>query len=96
MSIPDNGYQYVFNIDWSNPLNTYIVTLTGQPLSWATATLDIINDNTVTLTADDGSILSGNIEFNGDLPSICWPKTSEFSCWNQLLSNISRIHVINM
>jgi hypothetical protein len=96
MSIPDNGYQYVFYIDWSYYLERYVVTVTGQPLAWATATLEIVNDTAVNLVSDNGDTILGIIKYSTDLPSICWPTTSDFTCWNRLLSNVTRIHVINM
>jgi hypothetical protein len=96
MLIPGNGNQYVFFIDWSPSLSRYLVTVTGAPLAWATATLDTVNDTGVALTCDTGDLLSGTIEYRLDLPSICWPGLQVFPCWNRLLSNITRIHVINM
>ena len=96
MLIPGNGNQYVFNIDWSPSFDRYLVTVTGQTLAWATATLNMINDTTVNLICDSGDSLVGTISYPTDLPSICWPTSNEFKCWNRLLSNITRIHVINM
>ncbi len=96
MKIPGNGYQYVFNIDWSHTFNQYFVVVTGQPLAWATGQLNFINDTAVTLVCDNDDILSGIVSYPTDLPSICWPTFQDFTCWNRLLSNISRIHVINM
>ena len=96
MQIPNNGYQYVFFIDWSHSLNRYLVTVTGQPLAWATATLNIVDETTVDLICDNGDSFTGTIKYPTDLPSICWPVSSEFTCWNRLLSNVTRIHVINM
>jgi hypothetical protein len=96
MLIPDNGNQYVFNIDWSHSFNRYLVTVTGQSLAWATATLNILNDTSVNLVCDNGDILPGIIKYPTDLPSICWPTSKDLTCWNRLLSNITRIHVINM
>jgi hypothetical protein len=96
MHIPGDGNQYVFNIDWSHSLNRYLVTVTGQSLAWATATLNIVNDTSVNLVCDNGAILPGTINYPTDLPSICWPMHKDFTCWNRLLSNITRIHVINM
>ncbi|CAF1342632.1 unnamed protein product [Rotaria sordida] len=40
--------------------------------------------------------LPGIIKYPTDLPSICWPTSKDFTCWNHLLSNITRIHVIHM
>jgi hypothetical protein len=54
-----------------------------------------INNTTVTLVCDNGEMISGIISYPTDLPSICWPTSKELTCWNRLLSNISRIHVIN-
>ena len=96
MSIPNNGYQYVFYIDWSNYLERYVVTVTGQPLAWATATLEIVNDTAINLVSDNGITLPGIIKYSTDLPTICWPTSSDLTCWNRLLSNVTRIHVINM
>jgi hypothetical protein len=98
MQLPGNGsqYQYVFNIYWSNTFNQYLVVITGQELAWATARLNLINNTTVTLICDNGEIISGIISYPTDLPSICWPTSKELTCWNRLLSNISRIHVIHM
>ncbi len=96
MPIPGNGDQYVFNVDRSQSLDRYLVTVTGQALSWATATMTMINDTTVNLVCDSGDILVGNINYPTDLPTICWPTSKDFKCWNRLLSNITRIHVINM
>jgi len=88
--------QYVFNIDWSHTFNRYLVVATGQSLAWATAKLEFINDTTVNLLCDNGEIHQGIITYPKDLPSICWPTFTAFNCWNRLLSNITRIHVINM
>ncbi|CAF1390463.1 unnamed protein product [Adineta steineri] len=96
MSIPDNDNQYVFNIDYSPSFNRHIVTVTGQSLAWATATINITNDTSIDLVCDNGNILSGIISYSTDLPTICWPKFKDFTCWKHLLSNITRIHVINM
>lgn len=96
MPIPGDGNQYVFNIDWSQSLNRYLVTVVGQSLAWATATLNIVNQTTVSLVCDNGDVLPGTIHYPTDLPSICWPTTKDFTCWNRLLSNITRIHIINM
>ena len=96
MKIEGNDNQYVFNIDWSNTFNQYFVVVTGQELAWATARLNFINDTAVTLACDNGNVLTGIVSFPTDLPSICWPTFPDFQCWNRLLSNISRIHVINM
>ncbi|CAF1051516.1 unnamed protein product [Rotaria sordida] len=96
MPIPNNDNQYVFNIDWSYSLNRYVVTVTGQTLAWATATLNIINDTSVNLVCDNGISLPGVIKYSTDLPSICWLTSKDFTCWNRLLSNITRIHVIHM
>ena len=96
MSIPKNGNQYVFNIGWSNTFNQYLVVVTGQALAWATARLNFINDTAVNLVCDNGDVLEGIISYPTDLPSICWPTFKEFACWNRLLSNVTRIHVINM
>ena len=96
MSVPGNGNQFVFNIDWSDTFNQYLVVVTGQPLAWATARLQIVNDTAVNLVCDNGVTLSGVISYPTDLPSICWPTFKDFTCWNRLLSNVSRIHVINM
>ncbi len=91
-----NDDQYVFNIDWSNTFNRYLVVVTGQSLAWATARLDFINDTAVNLVCDNGDSHLGIITYPTDLPSICWPTFKDFNCWNRLLSNITRIHVINM
>ncbi len=96
MIIPDDDGQYVFNIDYSPALNQYSVVTTGQPLDWATAQLNLINDTAVSLVCDNGTTLTGIISYPTDLPSICWPAVKNFPCWNRLLSNITRIHVINM
>jgi hypothetical protein len=96
MQLPGNGNQYVFKIYWSNTFNQYLVLSTGYPLAWATARLNLINNTTVTLVSDNGEMISGIISYPTDLPSICWPTSKELTCWNRLLSNISRIHVINM
>jgi hypothetical protein len=96
MPIPNSGNQYVFNIDWSNTFNQYLVVVTGQLVSWATARLHFINDTAVTLVCDSGDIIPGILSYPTDLPSFCWPTFPSFTCWNRLLSNISRIHVINM
>ena len=96
MPIPGNGNQYVFNIDWSYSLDEYVVTVTGQPLAWATATLSIVNDTSINLLSDNGISISGVISYSTDLPTICWPTFKDFTCWKHLLSNITRIHVINM
>ncbi|CAF2639840.1 unnamed protein product [Rotaria sp. Silwood2] len=96
MPILGNGNQYVFNIDWSHTYNRYLVTVTGQSLAWATATLNIINETSVNLVCDNGINLPGIIKYPTNLPSICWPTSKDFTCWNRLLSNITRIHVINM
>ena len=96
MQSPDLTNQYVFNIDWSNTFNQYIVLVTGQTLRWATARLNLTSNSTVDLVCDNGDIIPGRIEYPTDLPSICWAIVSNFTCWNRLLSNVSRIHVINM
>ncbi len=96
MQIPGNGNQYVFKIYWSNTFNQYLVLSTGFPLAWATGRLTFINNATVTLLCDNGDTVSGVISYPTDLPSICWPGSKDLVCWNRLLSNISRIHVINM
>jgi hypothetical protein len=96
MPIPGNGNQYVFNIDYSPTFNQYLVVVTGQSLAWATARLNLINDTAVNLVCDNGDTLTGIINYPTDLPSICWPAVKNFPCWNRLLSNITRIHVINM
>jgi hypothetical protein len=96
MPIPGSGNQYVFFIDWSHSFNRYVVTVTGQSLAWATATLSMVNDTAVNLVCDNGVNLPGVIQYKTDLPSICWPTSKDFTCWNRLLSNITRIHVINM
>jgi hypothetical protein len=96
MSIPRNGNQYVFNIGWSESYNRYLVVVTGQSLAWATAQLTIIDNMTVNLVCDSGDTIPGIITYQADLPSICWPTFAAFTCWNRLLSNITRIHVINM
>jgi hypothetical protein len=96
MQLPGNDNQYVFNIDWSNTFNQYFVVVTGSSLAWATARLNFINDTAVSLVCDNGDILSGIVSYPTDLPSICWPTFQDFTCWNRLLSNISRIHVIHM
>lgn len=96
MYIPGDGNQYVFNIYWSPPFNRYIVTVIAQTLSWATATLTVVNDTSVNLVCDDGTVLSGVVSYPTDLPSICWPTSKDFTCWQRLLSNVTRIHVINM
>jgi len=96
MSIPRNGNQYVFNIGWSESYNRYLVVVTGQSLAWATAQLTITDNMTVNLVCDSGDTIPGIITYQADLPSICWPTYRDFTCWNRLLSNITRIHVINM
>ena len=96
MPIPNSGNQFVFNIDWSHSLNRYMVTVTGQLVPWATATINVVNDTSVTLIGDNGDIWPGTINYPTDLPSICWPTYKDFTCWNRLLSNVTRIHVINM
>jgi hypothetical protein len=96
MPILRDGNQYVFNIGWSDARNRYVVTIIGQALSWVTASLTVINDTTIELLTDDGNTLLGNITFKTDFPTICWPTEKDFTCWNRLLSNITRIHVINM
>jgi hypothetical protein len=96
MPIPGDDNQYVFNIDWSESDNRYLVVVTGQLLDWATAELIIIDNMTVHLVCDNGDTLPGIIKYRADLPSICWPTSKDFTCWNRLLSNITRIHVINM
>jgi hypothetical protein len=96
MPIPNNDNEYVFNIDYSPTFNQYVVVSTAQPVGWATARLNLINDTAVNLVGDNGDILTGIISYPTDLPSICWPAFEEFTCWNRLLSNITRIHVINM
>ncbi|CAF4021631.1 unnamed protein product [Rotaria sordida] len=40
--------------------------------------------------------LPGIIKYPTDLPSICWPTSKDFTCWDHLLSNITSIHVIHM
>lgn len=96
MILPNDGAQYVFAINWSDYLNRYVVVVTGQTVAWATATLEVINATAVNLVCDNGNTLVGVISYNQDLPSICWPTSAEYTCWNRLLSNVSRIHVINM
>jgi hypothetical protein len=96
MRIPGNPNQYVFNIDWSHTFNQYFVVVIGQELAWATARLTFINNTAITLVCDNSDILTGIVSYPTDLPSICWPTFQDFPCWNRLLSNISRIHVINM
>jgi hypothetical protein len=96
MQLPNHTYQYVFNIDWSETLNQYSVLVTGQTLGWATARLNLTSNTTVDVICDNGNVISGIIQYPTDLPSICWPTFTDFTCWNRLLSNLSRIHVINM
>jgi hypothetical protein len=96
MPMPGSGNQYVFNIDWSHTFNRYWVIATGQSLAWATAQLNIINDTAVNLVCDTGDTFLGIISYPTDLPTICWPTIQNFNCWNRLLSNVTRIHVINM
>jgi hypothetical protein len=96
MPMPGNGNQYAFDIDWSVSYNHYLVVVTGQSLAWATAQLIIIDNMTVNLVCDSGDTIPGIITYQADLPSICWPTYRDFTCWNRLLSNITRIHVINM
>lgn len=96
MPIPGNDNQYIFNVDWSHTFNRYLVTVTGQPLGWATARLNFINDTVVDLVCDNGIVIQGIISYPTDLPNICWPTFQTFSCWKRLLSNVTRIHVINM
>lgn len=96
MDIPNTDNQYVFNIDYSSSFGQYLVVTTGQSLSWATARLEFINNTAVNLLCDNGVIIPGIISYPTDLPSICWPTYQDFACWNRLLSNITRIHVINM
>ena len=88
--------QFAFNIDWSDTLNRYLVVATGQSLSWTTGQIDFIDNTTINLACDNGNNYRGIITYPTDLPSICWPTVKEFTCWNRLLSNITRIHVINM
>lgn len=96
MPIPNTDNQYVFNIDYSNAFNQYLVLVTGQSLAWATGRLQFINNTAVNLVCDNEVIIPGIISYPTDLPSICWPTYKDFTCWNRLLSNITRIHVINM
>jgi hypothetical protein len=97
MSIPNDGYQYVFHIDWSDYFHQYLVTVIGQPLAWATARMNMVNETTVNLICDTGMSSLGTITYVNDMPSICaWSMSTEFTCWNRLLSNVTRIHVINM
>lgn len=95
MNIGD-GNQHVFNIDWSHTYNRYVVTVTGQSLAWATAKINFVNDTLINLVCDNGVTIQGVVSYPTDLPSICWPTFKVFTCWNRLLSNITRIHVINM
>ena len=96
MILPNDGYQYVFAINWSNDFNRYVVVTVGQPVAWGTATLDMVNDTAVNLIADNGDNVPGVISSNNDTLSICWPTSKDLTCWTRLLSNIKRIHVINM
>ncbi|CAF0913290.1 unnamed protein product [Didymodactylos carnosus] len=54
-----------------------------------------LNDTQLTLVTDQNDHFNGTIYYEQDLPSICWEKDTT-SCWKPILSNISRIHVINM
>ena len=96
MPMPNTDNQYVFNIDYSTAFSQYLVVVTGQSLAWATGQLQFINNTAVNLLCDNGVVIPGVISYPTDLPSICWPTYQDFGCWNRLLSNISRIHVINM
>lgn len=96
MVMPDDGNQYVFNIDWSSTLNQYLVTVTGQSLAWAMARVTINSDTSITMLCDNGVTLTGAVSYSTDLPTICWPAFKDFTCWKHLLSNVTRIHVINM
>lgn len=96
MPMPHNRTQFVFFVDYSPILDRYLVIATAQPALWGTATLDVVNDTAVILTGDNGDQLPGIIQYQRDLPSICWPTSTDFTCWNRLLSNVTRIHVINM
>ena len=95
MDLTDNS-QYIFNIGWSKTLNEYIIVSTGQPLDWGIGRLNFINDTAINVHFDNGYTLLGIITMNKDLPVICWPTFIDYTCWNGLLSNITRIHVINM
>jgi hypothetical protein len=96
MKLPGNGNQYVFHIDWSDDLDRYVVTVVGHSLSWATASLTIVDDTSVHFVSDNGLSLPGIVTYPTDLPSICWPTDRNYTCWKHLLSNVTRIHVINM
>jgi hypothetical protein len=77
-------------------LNQYLAVSTGQPLGWGIGRLNFINDTAVNVVFDNGYTLLGIITYQKDLPIICWPAFNTYGCWNGLLSNITRIHVINM
>jgi hypothetical protein len=96
MHIPNDNSQYIFNIGWSKALNQYLVVSTGQPLGWGIGRLDFINDTAMNVAFDNGYTLLGIVTYQKDLPIICWPTFKEYGCWYGLLSNITRIHVINM
>ena len=96
MELRDDDSQYIFNIGWSKTLNQYLAISTGQPLGWGIGRLNFINDTAMNVVFDNGYTLLGLITYNRDLPVICWPTFKDYNCWNGLLSNISRIHVVNM
>jgi hypothetical protein len=95
MHILNDSSQYIFHIHWSNALNQYLVVSTGQPLGWGIGRLNFINDTAMNAIFDNGSTLLGIITHEKHLPVICWT-TLNYGCWYGLLSNITRIHVINM
>lgn len=96
MDMPHDDSQYIFNIGWSKALNQYLVVSTGQPLGWGIGRMNFINDTAVNVAFDNDYTLLGIITYEKGLPVICWPTFEEYQCWNGLLSNITRIHVINM
>ena len=96
MDIPHDDSQYIFNIGWSKALNQYLVVSTGQPLGWGIGRINFINDTAMNVAFDNDYTLLGIITYEKGLPIICWPAFEEYQCWNGLLSNITRIHVINM
>jgi len=93
---PTDGYQYIYNIGWSNALNQYIIVPTGHPVSWGIGRLNFINDTAVNIAYDNGYTFLGTSTYEKDLPVICWPEYKPLICWHGLLSNVTRIHVIHM
>jgi hypothetical protein len=96
MHMSGDNSQYIFNIGWSKALNQYLVVSTGQSFGWGIGRLNFINDTAMNVVFDNGNTLLGIITYEKDLPIICWPTFRDYNCWNGLLSNITRIHVINM